>query len=260
MACIIVCCRFSYFLAAFTDCYDAGVHIFNEAAKYNIDATRIIVSGDSAGGQLSLSVGMYLHQHGYPVKGIVAMYPMTQIVTGTTRSYIDNDGYAITRDGASWAVSLYVHGNLKLLHGYQNGELYNAALAHDKELIMERFQYKNDNYKFSNTSKSMELDKRASQTIFDARVSPLLAPSSMLKHMPPTHIYAMQYDILRDDSILFYNAAKQAGNENIELTVWEGAFHIEQSYSKYWINKSPMPQSDIWITDYLNTISQLANA
>ena len=45
----------------------------------------MVITGDSAGGQLSLSVGMFLKQHGYPVKGIVPLYPMTQIITGTTR-------------------------------------------------------------------------------------------------------------------------------------------------------------------------------
>jgi len=78
--------------------------------------------------------------------------------------------------------------------------------------------------------------------------------------MPPTHIYAMEHDILCDDSVLFYNAAKAAGNKNIELTIWQGAFHVEQSFSKYFMNKSPMPQSDIWISDYLETIAKLANA
>ena len=58
--------------------------------------------------------------------------------------------------------------------------------------------------------------------------------------MPPTHIYAMEHDILCDDSVLFYNAAKAAGNKNIELTIWQGAFHVEQSFSKYFMNKSPM--------------------
>ena len=73
-------------------------------------------------------------------------------------------------------------------------------------------------------------------------------------NMPRTLIYAAEHDPLRDDSILFYNAAKRAGNENIELIMWSGGFHIEQLFSKYWANLSLMPQSDIWIDQYFDKI------
>ena len=44
-----------------------------------------------------------------------------------------------------------------------------------------------------------------------------MAPEEMLRNMPKTQIYAMEHDILRDDAILFHQAAKKAGNKNIEL-------------------------------------------
>ena len=44
-----------------------------------------------------------------------------------------------------------------------------------------------------------------------------MAPEEMLRNMPKTHIYAMEHDILRDDAILFHQAAKKAGNQNIQL-------------------------------------------
>ena len=56
-------------IAAFTDCYDAAVDIFTNFEKYGIDPDRIVLSGDSAGGQLSLSVGLHLAQKGYALKG-----------------------------------------------------------------------------------------------------------------------------------------------------------------------------------------------
>ena len=56
-------------LAAFTDCYDAAVFLIENSAKYGIKRDQIVVSGDSAGGQLSLSVGMHLTQNGFNIKG-----------------------------------------------------------------------------------------------------------------------------------------------------------------------------------------------
>ena len=219
------------FLVVFMDCYDAAVDIMTNSAKYKIDGQRIIISGDSAGGQLALSVGMELTQNGFAVKGIVPLYPVTQIGTSTKRSYMEKE-YAITRDGVAWAASMYVYGNLRLLKGYQNGE------------VSDRFQYNDEDYAFAMTTKSSELDSRGFETIFDVRVLPLLASDSVLKDLPPTHIYAAEHDVLRDDSILFYNAAKKAGNLNIKLTLWKGAYHMEQLFTKYWLNLSIMPQSD----------------
>ena len=246
-------------VVAFTDCYDAAVEIMTNSAKYKIDDQRIVISGDSAGGQLALSVGMELTQNGFAVKGIVPLYPVTQIVTSTTRSYMEKD-YAIIRDGVAWAASMYVYGDLRLLKEYQNGEVFNAALSYNKDLISDRFQYNDEDYTFAMTTKSSQLDNRGFEAIFDVRVSPLLASDSVLKDLPPTHIYAAEHDVLRDDSILFYNAAKKAGNLNIKLTLWKGAYHMEQAFTKYWLNFSIMPQSDSWMTDYLNTIVAFANA
>ena len=232
--------------------------MLNNAAEYFIDPKRVVISGDSAGGQLALSVGMSLHHDGYNVNGIVAMYPITQIITGTTRSYIQNQ-FILDADACGWGVSLYVYGDVTLVKAFQDGELYNAALAHDNELVSDRFQYQ-DTHHFANTTEAISLDRGGIETLFDPRVSPLLASNELLREMPATHIYAAEFDPLRDDSILFYNAAKRAGNSNIKLTVWQGAFHIEQLFSSFWMNQSLMPQSDIWISDYLNTILELTSS
>ena len=45
---------------------------------------------------------------------------------------------------------------------------------------------------------------------------------------------------------------------NEKLTVWQGATHIEQAFSKFWMNRTLMPQSDIWIGEYLDQIKNFA--
>ena len=115
------------------------------------------------------------------VQGIVALYPMTQIVTGTTRSYLEKD-YAITVDGAGWATSMYVYGDLRLLHPFQSGELFNAVRKHDEKLIRKRFRYPGqEDFQFSNLTRAAEVDRHGLSVIFDSRVSPLLAPDLLLK-------------------------------------------------------------------------------
>ena len=143
------------------------------------------------------------------------MYPMTQIVSGTTRSYREKD-FAITTDGAAWAASQYVYGNLKILQPYQNGQLFNY-FEENSALVRERFEYEGEKFNFGTAGKGFDLDEKAKNIILDSRVSPLMASEEMLRNMPKTQIYAMEHDILRDDAILFHQAAKKAGNKNIEL-------------------------------------------
>ena len=50
------------------------------------------------------------------------------------RTYLSKD-YAIVPDGAGWCMSVYIYGDLRLHKSYLNGELYNAALEHDKDAV-----------------------------------------------------------------------------------------------------------------------------
>ena len=68
--------------------------------------------------------------------------------------------------------------------------------------------------------------------------------------MPNCHIFASSHDVLLDDSVLFYNAAKKAGNNNIRLTIWYGAMHIEQAFAKHYDNVIKMPQRKRYLNFY----------
>ena len=65
---------------------------------------------------------------------------MTQIITGTSQSYNEKD-YAIVTEGAAWATTNYLYGDLRLFASYQNGEMFNSAKKFNKELIDDRFNY-----------------------------------------------------------------------------------------------------------------------
>ena len=72
---------------AHVDCVDTIVYAFENAEKYNFDENKILVTGDSAGGGLSVSSALEvshrvfyldqtLHQK-VPLKAIVPVYPAT---------------------------------------------------------------------------------------------------------------------------------------------------------------------------------------
>ncbi|CBY09690.1 unnamed protein product [Oikopleura dioica] len=89
--------------------------------------------------------------------------------------------------------------------------------------------------------------------MIDPKGSPLLAPEKLFKTMPKAHIFAAEHDILYDDQVAFTRVAKKFGSD-IKMTTWKGAFHIEQSFSKWWGGKTIMPSCDQNIGLYLDAI------
>jgi acetyl esterase len=69
------------------------------AASLGIDASRIVIAGDSAGGTLAAVTAIRLRDEGGPkVRAQVLIYPVTHYHTPATASYLENaSGYSLTR-------------------------------------------------------------------------------------------------------------------------------------------------------------------
>ncbi len=91
------------FPAAVDDSIAATTWIAANAEKLGIDATRLFVGGDSAGGNLAAVVAMYARDHGGPrIKGQVLVYPVTDLAM-TTASYRDPEtGVLLTHALMCW--------------------------------------------------------------------------------------------------------------------------------------------------------------
>jgi acetyl esterase len=96
------------FPAAFDDSYAAVLAVAASADELGIDASRIAVGGDSAGGNLTAAVALWVRDHGgppiafqllvYPAVGGESDYPsMTENATG----------YFLTRDSMDWFTNNY---------------------------------------------------------------------------------------------------------------------------------------------------------
>ena len=91
------------FPAAVDDAIAATQWVAVNAAKLGIDADRLFVGGDSAGGNLAAVVAMHARDHGGPrIKGQVLVYPVTDLAM-THASYQDPDtGVLLTRALMCW--------------------------------------------------------------------------------------------------------------------------------------------------------------
>ena len=84
-------------------CYAATEWVAANAASIGVDADRLAIGGDSAGGNLSAAVALRARdENGPALRMQVLVYPVTDHDFGTA-SYDDNaDGYLLTQDMMRW--------------------------------------------------------------------------------------------------------------------------------------------------------------
>ena len=97
------------FPAAADDAWAATRWIVGHAAELGVDAGRLAVGGDSAGGNLAAVVALMSRDAGGPAIALQALiYPVTD-VGRESPSYADfADGYMLTRDSMRWFTAHYL--------------------------------------------------------------------------------------------------------------------------------------------------------
>jgi acetyl esterase len=92
------------FPAGLDDCVFATSWVSEHAAELEGDAGRVVVGGDSAGGNLAAAAALRIRDEvGPPLLGQLLIYPVTDYYTPGTPSYRENaDGYGLTRDTMVW--------------------------------------------------------------------------------------------------------------------------------------------------------------
>ena len=86
------------------DCLVATRWCAEHAAELGADPARIIVGGDSAGGNLAAVTALRIRDEGGPaLAGQLLLYPVTDFHTPGTPSYVENaEGYGLTRATMEW--------------------------------------------------------------------------------------------------------------------------------------------------------------
>ncbi len=92
------------------DCLVATRWAADHAVELGIDPARIMVAGDSAGGNMAAVTALRIRDEGGPeLCGQMLLYPVTDYHTPGTPSYAENaDGYGLTRDTMEWFWAHYL--------------------------------------------------------------------------------------------------------------------------------------------------------
>jgi acetyl esterase/lipase len=130
------------FPAGLDDCVFATRWIAEHASELEGDATRLVVGGDSAGGNLAAAATLRLRdQGGLPLVGQLLIYPVTDYHTPGTPSYRENaEGYGLTRDTMVWFWDHYLTGSAQAADPYAS-PLQASDLANLPPALVQTAEY-----------------------------------------------------------------------------------------------------------------------
>jgi acetyl esterase len=108
------------FPAGVEDCYEATKWAAAHARELNADGSRIVIAGDSAGGNLVAVVALMIRDQGGPaLRGQLMIYPVTDYYKPGHPSYVDNaEGYGLTAAGMRWFWGHYLNHEAEADNAY----------------------------------------------------------------------------------------------------------------------------------------------
>jgi acetyl esterase len=96
------------FPVAVEDCYDAVVWLAENGAALGLDVSRLVVAGDSAGGNLAAAVALMARDNDGPAIALQALlYPATNMNT-TTASHAEFTQHLLTPQAVEWFQQQYL--------------------------------------------------------------------------------------------------------------------------------------------------------
>ncbi|XP_015265225.1 PREDICTED: arylacetamide deacetylase-like 4, partial [Gekko japonicus] len=242
----------------FNECHDAAVHFMKNAENYGVDPAHIIICGDSCGGTITAYLCQELKSRtDLPrVRAQVLLYPFLQGLDATLPSYQQNRLFPLPTliDWARFAA--YYMGTPSTL----------AEMAIAGNLIPEDIQRKYRkwvhpdhvpyNFRIRNRNPAPPASSKDNllnliNEGLDRKLSPLLADDSFLKELPETFIFTCEYDVMRDDGLLY----KKRLEENGVQVSWyhlEDGFHAVPVLLNHWLITFPCAKTGVdAVVDYI---------
>uniref|UniRef100_A0A670IC08 Alpha/beta hydrolase fold-3 domain-containing protein n=1 Tax=Podarcis muralis TaxID=64176 RepID=A0A670IC08_PODMU len=202
----------------FLDCCTAAIHFLKNAKEYRVDPSCIAIVGESSGGTFAAAVCQELvtRENLPSLRGQVLIYPFLQTGDFYLPSYQQNQAVPpLFRKRA-------VHFGLRHLTGKEidvDGVIKGAHVPYDLrekyrkwinvDYIPEEFKARGYVPKapapFS--EELYEQVKRAGEAIY----APLLAEDNIIRQLPKTFILTCEYDVLRDDGLLYKKRLEDNG-------------------------------------------------
>ncbi|XP_075802277.1 arylacetamide deacetylase-like 4 family member 1 [Microtus pennsylvanicus] len=216
--------------SAFQDCLNATIHFLKDLKTYGVDPARLVVSGESIGaGAVAIITQVLLGRQDLPrFRAQVLIYPITQVVNFQLPSYQQNQNTPfLPRKFLMTCACKYLAIDLSWMDAMLKGinippdywKKYKKWLGSDN--IPQRFKSQDLQPKFPgpfNETAYLETTR-----IFDLEASPLLADDKTIAQLPEAFLVSCEYDVLRDDCLLY---KKRLEDQGVPVT-W---CHVEDGF------------------------------
>ncbi|XP_025095570.1 arylacetamide deacetylase-like [Pomacea canaliculata] len=215
------------FPAPLDDCVTATQHVLTHSLDLRIDPKRVGVAGLSAGGNLAAAVALRMQD--FPFRSLprlrfqVLLMPGLQGLDFDLPSYRDNDpatGHMLSRDVVAKYVLAYA--GLEFTPSVVRQVALNQHVTSDTRAKLSKFLEQavletatvGSKGKRKKAGRShgvnVTLAKLAEQVVTNPLFSPLLA-EEQIRQLPPSAVIMSQYDVLRDEALLYVHSLQQAG-------------------------------------------------
>ncbi|MEJ1272413.1 putative gene 13124 [Cricetulus griseus] len=216
--------------SALLDCLNATIHFLKDLKTYGVDPARVVVTGESIGGSGVASITqMLLGRQDLPrFRAQVLIYPVLQEINFQLPSYQQNQNSPfLSRKFMMTCVCKYLAIDLSWIDAMMKGTVippdywkkYNKWLGSDN--IPQRFRSQGTQPKFPGIFN--ETAYLETNNIFNVEVSPLLADDKTFAQLPEAFLVSCEYDILRDDTLLY---KKRLEDQGVPVT-W---CHVEDGF------------------------------
>uniref|UniRef100_A0A3Q0RBQ8 Neutral cholesterol ester hydrolase 1 n=1 Tax=Amphilophus citrinellus TaxID=61819 RepID=A0A3Q0RBQ8_AMPCI len=226
-----------HFPVPYLDCLAAAKHFLSPEvlAKYAIDPERVAVAGDSAGGNLAAAVAQEISvDDSMSVKFSVQalIYPVLQALDFNTPSYVENQYMPIL--SRSFMIQFwvqYLNADLSLVPQFavnNHSTLQHSAITPELRsrldwnvLLPQKYK---KNHKPLIVEKGSHGVLKKVPGLLDVRAAPLLAGPEVLAKCPRAYILTCEYDVLRDDGLMYARRLQDAG-VTVTIAHYEDGFH-----------------------------------
>ncbi|XP_054771730.2 carboxylesterase NlhH-like [Lytechinus pictus] len=230
------------FPAAVEDSFTATKWFLNHAHEYGVNANRVVLSGDSAGGFLTAVISqLVFDDQSIPdIKVQVLFYPWTQCFDFNTPSYQKyvvnyGDSGLVAKPRMAEFLSAYLLGrfdgpfmkqmqkNDHVSAEFKQSKIYKTVLDHDiihhrSGVPLTSLPTHQESLKGGNDTIWEEIKDR----MLDPRIAPLFRKD--FKGLPAAFIATADLDSLRDDGIFYARLLVDAGVK-VDLKNYIGAYH-----------------------------------
>ncbi|KAM9604554.1 LOW QUALITY PROTEIN: arylacetamide deacetylase-like [Trichechus inunguis] len=248
-----------HFPIQFEDVYNALWWFLRKKvlAEYGVNPERTGVSGDSAGGNLAAAVTQQLLDDPdvkIKLKIQSLIYPALQPLDVDSPLYQENAHFPVLSKSLMvrfWSEYFTTDGSLeKAMLSNQHIPVAVSRLfkfVNWSSLLPERFK-KGHVYKTPTYDSSELSDKYPG--FLDVRAAPLLADDNKVCDLPLTYVVTCQYDVLRDDGLMYVTRLRKAGVQVTHIHAEDG-FHGTFAFLELKISSRMIYQYISWLRENL---------